>query len=196
MSVSFKVSFDKTMLNEGFYSNDKDDPGGETWRGISRVKWPSWLGWSVVDSVKASFNGSVPEMEKKLKADTALALHVEDFYSKHFWTPSACWDVVSQDLADMLFDTAVNMGVGRVIIWLQESMNILNRNQESWPDIDEDGQWGSKSKLVLSKISEKDQDTLARVIGGLRLGYYLAIMRKNPSQEKWARGWINRINFG
>ena len=40
----------KIVEDEGRYSNDPDDPGGETYCGISSVHHPDWSGWGEVRS--------------------------------------------------------------------------------------------------------------------------------------------------
>ena len=54
---SFKRAF--RLIIEGFegnYSNDKDDPGGETYKGISRNMNKDWEGWKIIDSYKGKKN--------------------------------------------------------------------------------------------------------------------------------------------
>ena len=50
---SFKRAFRLIIEGyEGNYSNDKDDPGGETYKGISRNMNKDWEGWKIIDSYK------------------------------------------------------------------------------------------------------------------------------------------------
>lgn len=48
----FGDAFKKLSIKEGGYVNDKDDAGGETYRGISRKYNPTWQGWTMIDSYK------------------------------------------------------------------------------------------------------------------------------------------------
>ena len=50
--ADYKHSIAKVLRTEGGYVNDKDDSGGETYKGISRVNWPRWSGWVIVDICK------------------------------------------------------------------------------------------------------------------------------------------------
>ena len=55
---------DHILRNEGGYSNDPDDPGGETYAGISRRHHPkSWI-WVAVDKAKEAHGGSLPNNYK------------------------------------------------------------------------------------------------------------------------------------
>jgi lysozyme family protein len=47
MTDKAKKIIEFTLRNEGYYVNDKDDSGGETYRGISRVNFPKWAGWAI-----------------------------------------------------------------------------------------------------------------------------------------------------
>ena len=40
------------MEHEGGYVDDRDDRGGETYRGISRNNFPDWKGWKKIDGFK------------------------------------------------------------------------------------------------------------------------------------------------
>lgn len=41
--------FDELMIIEGGHHHDPDDPGGETYCGISRRYHPYWEGWAMLD---------------------------------------------------------------------------------------------------------------------------------------------------
>jgi len=94
---------------EGVYSLDPDDPGGETYCGISRKNWPDWIGWDKIDALKAKgiLSTKIPLPE--------LAESVWDFYHTQFW---ACIDgdhIEDQEVAEYVFDTAVNLGVVKAL---------------------------------------------------------------------------------
>ena len=68
--ADFMKAYLKMAPVEGLYSNDPDDPGGETVHGIARVFWPRWSGWSIVDAAKnaqttqaVEFNGSSEDLK-------------------------------------------------------------------------------------------------------------------------------------
>lgn len=48
----FGDAFKKLSIKEGGYVNDKDDAGGETYRGISRKYNPTWQGWTMIDLIR------------------------------------------------------------------------------------------------------------------------------------------------
>lgn len=59
-SESFAKAFAATMQHEGEYANVVGDKGGETYMGISRVYWPSWAGWPVIDDWRSERINALP----------------------------------------------------------------------------------------------------------------------------------------
>ena len=57
---AFSQAFAATMQHEGGYANVQGDKGGETYMGISRVYWPSWPGWPVIDDWRAERINALP----------------------------------------------------------------------------------------------------------------------------------------
>ena len=121
----FNISFNKVMINEGDYSMDLDDIGGETYKGISKRYNPSWGGWKLINKFYTK-----PNFPKNLNFNTELQSLVRIFYRQHYWEKILCDRIDSQNLADELFDTAVNMGVYRSSLFLQQALNYLNRNEK------------------------------------------------------------------
>lgn len=180
MNDAFKQAFDRTMGSEGGYSNDPLDPGGETYRGISRRFFPSWPGWKIIDS-------KGPEVE-------GLNPLVEDFYRKEFWDRCA-GGALPPEIATEVFDSAVNCGVTAACTWLQRALNLLNRNGKEYPDSTEDGRLGLGTLRAMQAHINKEGTArlLLKVMNILQGAHYLGIMQKTPSQEKYARGWLNRV---
>ena len=50
--ADFKKALTETLRHEGGYVNDPKDPGGETYKGISRKNHPDWEGWNIIDEKK------------------------------------------------------------------------------------------------------------------------------------------------
>ena len=91
--------FVRLMGNEGGYSNNPKDPGGETNWGISKR--------------------SYPELDiKNLTQDTAKAI-----YRRDFWDRCRCGDL-SPELAFALFDCAVNSGCVQAVTLLQQCVGV------------------------------------------------------------------------
>lgn len=190
--ADFDRAFSQTMKNEGGYSNRKADFGGETYKGISRRYHPNWVGWMAVDRHKAD----TELFPANLKSDEALQIDVRSFYRDKFWDAILGDSIENQFIADVMFDVAVHLSPHRAILFLQKALNCLNRNQISYPDIVEDGQFGPKTFGTLIVYLKSDPAFyVIRAINLLRGCHYLEQMRESPSQEEFARGWLSRLSI-
>ena len=106
--ADFKIAFGITNKNEGGYVNDPADYGGETYCGISRHNFPKWLGWLIVDEHK-------PLRREQIINDEGLEVLVEEFYKSNFWNPINGDNIPNQDLANQVYDMAVNSGVHQAL---------------------------------------------------------------------------------
>jgi lysozyme family protein len=178
------------MSHEGGYCNDVDDVGGETYKGISRVYNKSWEGWFIVDEMKSG-----PTFPKCLEFDDALQYLVRECYKEKYFDPY-CGDDMPKHLALEMFDTSVNMGVGRAVKFMQISLNCLNRNQTIYMDMVEDGAYGKTThKNLYTYLPNDSEFLLVKMINVLQGNHYINYMKKSPTQEKYARGWFNRVSI-
>lgn len=168
----FEQAFKVILGYEGEYSDDEGDRGGKTKYGITETV--------------ARLSGYHGDM-KELPLETA-----RNIYKIGYWDSIDLDLVTDQKIAEELFDVAVNMGPGTAVFLVQEALNLLNRNGQSWPDIKQDGIMGPETIKVLNQVITTDRDALVKVINGLQFMTYVYITRKNPTQEKFFRGWIKR----
>lgn len=182
----------KTLLDvEGKYSNDSVDVGGETYCGVSRKYHPNWFGWSIIDRRRSE--SSFPAC---LDQDEQLGLEIRLFYKQQYW--DLFWgDHISNDkLAKRMLNVAVHVGVTRAVEYLQRALNILNRNEMLYLDILDDGVYGPVTHSILEKyIQGCDINYLLKAILIFQGMHYLEYMRRSPTQEKFARGWLNRLEI-
>lgn len=178
--ADFKIALEKLLDHEGVYSNDPTDKGGETFCGISRRFYPSWEGWFSVDS---------REYDEAQK-------HVPDFYRNLYWNKFRGDEIPNQAIAEELLESAVNLGLTRAIEFLQKSLNLLNRNQKSWVNILEDGRYGNWTHATLIKaLNSGDGRYVLKVLNILQGSHYIAFMGKDEEQERFARGWLERVSL-
>jgi len=186
----FIDAYNLTMSHEGGYSCDVDDVGGETYKGISRVYNKGWFGWRILDGLKREI-----DFPKCLEADEGLQIHVKGLYKQKYFDPYR-GDDMPKMLALEMFDTSVNMGVGRAVKFLQIALNVLNRNEKLYPDQVEDGDYGPTTHRCLTSYLQSDTDVvLCKIINVLQGSHYIDYMKKSPKQEKYARGWLKRVEI-
>jgi len=189
--ADYDVAFDITLAHEGGYDNDPDDAGGETYKGVARKYYPTWAGWAIIDAAKEE-----PNFPDSLKGNIVLDSMIREFYRINYWNRFDGDGLSEQLLANELFDTGVNMGVSRAVEFLQKALNVLNRNGKLYDDIGEDGKFGNDTITALSAYLSTDSvNLLLKIMNVLQGMHYVNYMTKNPTQEKYARGWFARVEF-
>ena len=188
--ANFLQAFEKLVNIEGGYVNDPQDAGGETYKGVSRRHHPTWQGWRRIDNAKS--DSSFPQ---NLEDDQPLQTLISAFYKKHYWDRIAGDKIPDQSIAEEVFDTGVNMGMRRAARYLQESINLLDRNQSI--DLVVDGNIGNKTIRALKKNLSADTSNqyvllFLNIFQGQR---YIEVLKLNPVNEKFARGWLKRVQL-
>lgn len=115
--ADFKKAIEKISLSEGGYANDLNDSGGETYKGVSRKNWPNWIGWNLIDA-------SVYKTNAALNAIAGLQDLVVSFYKVNFWDKIGGDLIVSQPIANLLMDSAVNEGITPAVKRAQEIVGL------------------------------------------------------------------------
>lgn len=179
--ADFALAYAKTMTAEGGYAHDPADRGGETYRGIARNHHPGWEGWPLVDAWKRRGGD-----ESELGRNAALHALVATFYRRNYWDALRLSDLRDQAVADEIFDSAVNCGVSRAGRWLQQAVNLVGR-----ANIAEDGAVGPIT--IAAANATEWQGGLLRTLNGLQFGHYHQIVQRDPSQQRFFRGWLRRV---
>jgi lysozyme family protein len=168
---------DGLIDREGGYVNHPDDRGGPTC-------------WGITEAVARQFGyeGSMQQLP--------VALARKIYRHKYFEAPR--FDDIarlSDKIADELVDTGVNMGVVRASLFLQRSLNALNRKGFDYPDLKVDGRIGpatlSAFEAFLSKRAhENGEQVLFRVLNALQGAKYIDIAEHDRDQESFVFGWF------
>jgi len=171
--ANIKIALEKTLANEGGYVNDINDPGGETYKGIARNMWPKWDGWILIDSYKT--NSLFPSI---LDRDNILQDKIQFFYQVNFWQKLNALVITNQDVANSIFDFAVNSGVSTSATLAQL---VVGANP--------DGLLGAES---IKAINAFDPDHFLSALTVAKIARYIAIIKKRPTSQKYLYGWIRR----
>lgn len=99
----FKKALQFVLKWEGGYVNNPNDKGGATNKGITQGTYNSWL---------------ISKGQQRKDVKFISQNEVEEIYYKNYWLKAGCQNM-SKKFAVLSFDTAVNMGVGRVREFLQ-----------------------------------------------------------------------------
>ena len=107
-------------------------------------------------------------------------------YFRRYWLASNSDDLslYAPRLAILHFDGAVNHGPGRAARFLQRAVGA-----------EEDGDVGPATlEAVEAAVGADGEMSVCLRICDLREEFYRAIAARNPSQGRFLRGWLNRIN--
>lgn len=155
----FERAVARVLENECGYTNDPYDSGGETKYGISKRSYPN------LDIRNLTLDGA------KL------------IYYRDFWEPQKYKDFDSDELAEKVFDLAVNMGSARANELLQRALRAVGN------PVKEDGIIG---KITLTAINASNEKALLAALKSEAAGYYRSIVTKNSNQSRFINGWLNR----
>lgn len=181
MTDPFDTLIEPLLGREGGYSNNPADTGGPT-------------NWGITERVARAegYPGSMQAMTR----DTAKLI-----YRRRYWTAPGFDKVaaLSVPLAEELFDTGVNMGVGTAARWLQRALNVLNRGGKDYADLTPDGQVGQATLDALASLQKARGalgfTVLLKALNCLQGAHYIELAEQNPSQEAFAFGWLaNRVS--
>lgn len=115
--ADFLKAYSITAKNEGGYANDPADRGGETWKGVARKAHPNWPGWRIVDSYRNRLG-----FPKSLYGDALLQRMVHSLYKTSYWDIIRGDEIKDQAAANMIYDSAVNIGTRPAIKLAQRSL--------------------------------------------------------------------------
>jgi lysozyme family protein len=169
MASAFEQAFAFTLGNEGKFVNAKNDKGGATKYGITIATLSRWLGRPA----------SVLEVQN-------LTLEVaEAIYNKWYWDALGCDAITHTGVAMAMFDIGVVRGIGIPPVYAQ-SICVAH----GIPLV-QDGHLGPKSLAAINSISQAGfvRDFSVKTEAGFR-----AIVAKDPSQQKFLKGWVNRAH--
>lgn len=151
-----------TLQAEGGYSDNPADPGN--WTG-------GVCGAGELRGTKCGISAAAyPALDIRNLSDE----QIQDIYRKDYFAPVA-GDKLPLPLAMVAFDAAVNAGVRRAIIWLQQSAGVQA-----------DGVLGGKTlaALQVGNAVQLAQEALAR-----RLDFYARL----PGWGSFGLGWTRRV---
>ena len=149
---------------EGGYSNHPNDEGGPTRYGIIQS-----------EARKHGYTGNMKEFPK----DKAKEIYTKDYYYKNQI------DKIADDrVALSVFDWAVNSGGAK-----KEIQKMLNK--EYGFNLETDGVIGEKT---LSALNSVNPESLIKNISTTQRNYYDYLVKKNPKNKSFQKGWHNRVD--
>jgi lysozyme family protein len=162
-SPTFEKALPFVLRWEGGYVNHPADPGGATNKGVTQKVYSNWL----------RRQGRADADVRNL-GDADMAAIYEDGY----WTPAHCAELPAP-LDQVQFDTAVNMGVGRAVRFLQEAVGA-----------GVDGGFGPATRKC---VEQADSATAVGRYLDIRERFYRNLAEEKPHLGVFLKGWLNRL---
>jgi lysozyme family protein len=174
-SDAFEKAVDHAMKYEvgGFW--DVDAPGardGTNKKASGYVNDPVDPGGETKYGVAKNANPTVDITNLDWEGAKAI------YYTK-YWLAAKC-DKLDGRIAVLHFDSAVNHGVGRAAKFLQRAVGVTD-----------DGAIGDGT---LGAVAAKDPIDVCNSICDQRAKFYDDIIKNKPSQEKYRKGWMRRVD--
>ena len=149
---------------EGGFVDDPLDKGGATNKGIT------------IDTFR-SFYGQGATVEQLKNITDEQWLHI---FKSGYWDKWKADNIANQSIANTCVDWAWASGTGTSIKQVQKILGVA---------VD-----GIVGKDTLTAINIADQRALFDKIHARRIEFVENIVRRNPSQSRFIKGWKNRIN--
>lgn len=163
MKESFTKALAFVLAREGGKVDDPTDRGGRTNKGVTQFAYDDWRG-----------KHGLAHRDAWLMDDSECV----SIYHNYYWQ-AVRGDEMPWPVDAVLFDAAIQHGGRKAIELLQRALMITD-----------DGILGPNT-MARAKAANGDQ--LAAGIIRERYDYYAAIVKHDPSQQRFQHGWENRL---
>lgn len=161
---AFETSLPFILRWEGGYVNHRNDPGGPTNRGVTQAVYDTWR-----------LRQGMSKRDVQLLEEAEMRA----IYEAGYWIPPRC-DLLQSQLDLVQFDTAVNMGVGRAVRFLQSVVGCKA-----------DGDFGPGTERAVAAC---DHGSAMTAYCDAREQFYRRLVEKDPKFGVFLKGWLNRLN--
>lgn len=171
--------------DEGGYVNSRFDRGGETNLGVTKAV-----------AVEAGWKGTMRTFPKQCETTADVCadrIYYENYIERPGYIP---FIKAAPAVGEELVNTAVNMGPTRPSKWLQASLNDVCTPKGYTVKLAVDGKLGNNTVNAFTTCQTKMGKirfchVMLDALDGKQKGMYDAIVRNNPSQKVFYKGWIN-----
>jgi lysozyme family protein len=158
------------ISREGGFVNKKADKGGPTKYGITIKTLSQYLH-------RAATISDVQNLD--------MATAKEIYLVKYYKAPR--FDTLPEPVQPQAFDIGVNSGPEKAIQMMQRICN-----SAGFGPIDADGVLGPESHGAINKAYSAMGGYFINAIEDERVAYYEYLVKQDPSQQEFIKGWLNR----
>jgi lysozyme family protein len=168
MKSRFAECLTLVLKHEGGYSEHPDDKGGATLNGVTQTTYDRWR----------ALKGKPLQHVRHMQPEERDAI-----YMANYWQAGKC-DQMPAPLDYLHFDGCVNHGIKQASKFLQRALGV-----------EDDGSIGPQT---LAAVRQDDAaGSIEAVCGSIlaqRECFYKDLAERKPSQNKFIKGWLNRIS--
>lgn len=203
LGALFEPAYQIVRKHEGGYVNNPQDPGKETYAGISRRFWPNWAGWKEIDRIKNRSGISTDTDDDWSFTDlfsgwgfNGLGLATNDMFPEldglvrefyvDLWTASKAGQIQDQQVANNYFDFYILSS--KAVMVLQRALNRIGYN------VAEDNAIGSQT---IQAVNAADPDKLNSALVTERKEWHHEMVQAGKAPGVFLDNWIGRASdFG
>lgn len=179
-SPAFKLAFDHSMIYEVGSFWDSSDPAviaGKIDTAANRKK----VGYVNIKQDRGGETkyGIAKNANPDLNIKTLDLADAMEIYMARYWVVGKC-DKLTFPLSFIHYDGCVNHGISRAAKILQQAVGASI-----------DGKIGANT---LNLANNRNVPNTIREVANIRREFYNNIVRRNPSQKIFLKGWMRRIN--
>lgn len=167
------------------FTNDPNDSGGATRFGVTQATLAAWRKQPV----------TIEDVRNLTEAEARSI-----YYNLYVLAPGFGQVMeVSEPIAEELVDSGVNAGPAQAARWLQRALNVFNRQQRDYRDVEVDGKCGSTTIVALKaflRLRGADGEVvLLRALNALQGAFYIELAERRMKDEQFVVGWLlNRVS--
>lgn len=166
--ADYKKLIPHVLKWEGGWSNDPDDNGGPTMKGVTLAVYTAYR----------TKKGLPAPSQKDLK--NIIQEEWEDIFKNMYWDRWKADYINSQSVANLLVDWVWTSGVYG-IKFAQRILKVVD-----------DGLVGNKTLSAINNYP--DQMILFKNLWERRKQHFTSIANSSPGNKKFLKGWLNRLN--
>lgn len=177
--ITINSIIEGVLANEGGYTNNPADAGGETNFGIT-----------IAVARQNGYTGAMRDMPR----DFASEIYNRQYVVAPGFDKIA---VISMPIAAEMVDTGVNMGQKVPGTFLQRALNVLNNGGKDFADVAVDGACGPGTRAALSALLAKrgaeGEKRLVALLNALQGERYVSLAEGRAANQAFMYGWLARI---
>jgi lysozyme family protein len=163
--IRFIKALENVLIYEGGYSNNPNDKGGETNKGIIQTVYNTY------------------RTKKKLSIQSVKNIsndEIQEIYYNNYWLICKA-DKMPLQLSMLHFDTSVNAGPKQAALFLQRALKVTP-----------DGAIGPKTIAAINALGPQEMQNILFIYMDNRINFYIDIVIKDNTQLVFLKGWLQR----